>query len=92
MTGLFIRLTVDVDDDIAMALMTTSRIQIQEKAEERRWQKWEEKTTLREREELKYWGECKDKDKDKDKDKYKDKDRKHSKKNGFMYTGLSSLC
>ena len=28
----------------------------------------------------------------KDKDKYKDKDRKSSKKNGFMYTGLSSLC
>ena len=33
-----------------------------------------------------------DKDEDKDKDKNKDKDRKSSKKNGLMYTGLSSLC
>ena len=31
-------------------------------------------------------------DKHKHKDKYKYKDRKSSKKNGFMYTGLSSLC
>ena len=28
----------------------------------------------------------------KDKDKYNDKDRKSSKKNGLMFTGLSSLC
>ena len=28
----------------------------------------------------------------KDKDKYKDKDRQSTKKNGLMYTGLSSLC
>ena len=64
---------------IAMSSITTSRIQIQEKAEERRWQKWEEKTTFREGKELKYWGKCKDKDydkpKDKDKDKSKDKDK-----------------
>ena len=28
----------------------------------------------------------------KDKDKYNNKDKKSSKKNGLMYTGLSSLC
>ena len=60
--------------------MTKSWIQIQETAKERRWQNWEEKTAFREGEELKYWGEWKDKIKDKYKDKgeekskYKDKD------------------